>query len=243
MGSSDAHRQRDSLLSAGDNRKMFAKIVDRYDLLNRLLSLSLDQRWRRLAVASLQPAHGQTFLDLGCGTGDMAIELVRQAPSAVVHGIDPVVGMLAAGLAKVERTGLDSTISFEVADASSLPYRNACFDGLTCAFCIRNLENRRAAFAEMRRVLRAGAGAAILELSEPTGLTMRLLNRAYSSLWVPLLGALLSRGGAYRYLVDSIRGFPQAQVVVDEMSDAGFTAVRARPLTGGVVTLFSGSVP
>jgi demethylmenaquinone methyltransferase/2-methoxy-6-polyprenyl-1,4-benzoquinol methylase len=242
MSNSDTDRQRDSLLSADDNRQMFAGIVDRYDLLNRLLSLSLDRRWRRLAVASLQPAPDQIFLDLGCGTGDMAIELARQAPGAKVHGIDPVTGMLAAGQVKVQRTGLDSLISFEVADASCLPYRHGCFDGIVCAFCVRNLENRRAAFAEMRRVLQPGAGAAILELSEPTGLAMRLLNRAYSSLWVPLLGALLSRGGAYRYLVDSIRSFPQAQVVIDEMTDAGFTTVRAQPLSGGVVTLFTGSV-
>jgi demethylmenaquinone methyltransferase/2-methoxy-6-polyprenyl-1,4-benzoquinol methylase len=222
---------------------MFAGIVSRYDLLNRLLSLNLDRRWRRLAVACLQPAPDQSFLDVGCGTGDMAIELVRQAPGAAVQGIDPVPGMLAAGQTKVRRAGLGRSISFEVADAACLPFRDASFDGITCAFCIRNLENRRAAFAEMSRVLRPGAGAAILELGEPSGLTMRMLNRVYSSLWVPLLGAVLSRGGAYRYLVDSIRSFPQAQVVVDEMSDAGFSAVRGLPLTGGVVTLFTGSVP
>jgi demethylmenaquinone methyltransferase/2-methoxy-6-polyprenyl-1,4-benzoquinol methylase len=232
-------RQRDSLISAAENRRMFADIVERYDLLNRLLSLGLDRRWRRLAVASVQPAAGGCYLDIGCGTGDMALELKRQAPAATVRGIDPVTGMLAVGRTKVAQAGLTTAIGFEVADACHLPYPEQSFDGITCAFCIRNVEDRAAVLAEMLRVLRPGARIAILELSEPRGLLMGLLNRAYSSLWVPLLGALLSRGQAYRYLIESIRSFPPAQTLLGEIAGAGFVQPSARPLTGGVVTLFS----
>jgi demethylmenaquinone methyltransferase/2-methoxy-6-polyprenyl-1,4-benzoquinol methylase len=169
----------------------------------------------------------------------MAFELMHQAPAASVRGIDPVAGMLSAGRAKAEHAGLAAAISFEAADACHLPYPQKSFDGITCAFCIRNVEDRAAVLTEMQRVLRPGARVAILELSEPQGQLMRLLNRAYSSLWVPLLGAALSRGHAYRYLIESIRRFPPALTLLEEMAAAGFNEARAHPLSGGVVTLFS----
>jgi demethylmenaquinone methyltransferase/2-methoxy-6-polyprenyl-1,4-benzoquinol methylase len=222
-----------------DNRRMFDRIARRYDLLNRLLSLGLDRRWRRLAVRSLSPAPGSRCLDVGAGTGDLSIEIVRQAPGAEVVGIDPASGMLDLGRAKVARAGLTERISLQVADVCDLPFEDETFTGVITAFTFRNIEDRQRALREMARVLHPGGKLAILELTSPEGAILRMLHRSYNRWIVPAAGRLLSSGEAYEYLFRSIEEFPPPERVVDAMAEAGLRDRGYAPLSGGVVTLFT----
>jgi len=233
----------DALMSSDENRRMFDLIAGRYDLMNRIISLGMDGYWRRRAVADLAPQDDQMFLDVGCGTGDVAMEIVRQAPRARVLGIDPAAEMLALAEEKAIASGMDDCITYRAADVTDPEERfpEAPFDGATCAFCIRNITDRAAALERMASVTRPGGRLAILELTRPAGKLARVGHRFYNRFFVPLAGRILSRGGAYKYLVRSIENFPEPQNICDAMSDAGFENVERTPLSTGVVTLFTGS--
>lgn len=233
-------RGRDSLLTAADNRRMFDAIARRYDLMNAVLSLGLDRAWRRLAVSHLAPRPGGTYLDIGCGTGDMGVEIVRRCPAAHVVGLDPAERMLDVGRSKIAAAGLDASIAFSVGDATALPFGDAEFAGVVTAFCIRNVADRLAAMREMRRVLAPGGRVVILELSVPASRLLAAGHRLYNRYLVPIAGRLIARSRtAYQYLVDSVADFPRADQVLDMLTRAGFDAVTARPVHGGIVTIFT----
>jgi demethylmenaquinone methyltransferase/2-methoxy-6-polyprenyl-1,4-benzoquinol methylase len=228
----------DALIPPEENRRMFEQVARRYDLLNALLSLGLDRRWRREAVAMLAPQQGGRFLDAGCGTGDVSLELLRQAPGATVVGIDPAQAMLVRAAAKAARAGLGERAVFQTGDVTALDFADGSFAGVITAFCFRNVSARGQALAEMKRVLVPGGRLVILELTVPAGRVLRCGHRCYSCL-APLLGRVFSHGSAYRYLVDSIRDFPRAAEIVALLDQAGFRQGRHVPLTGGVVTVFA----
>jgi demethylmenaquinone methyltransferase/2-methoxy-6-polyprenyl-1,4-benzoquinol methylase len=226
---------------------MFDRIVGNYDRLNAILSLGLDRGWRRAAIRTLAPIPGGRYLDLGCGTGDLALELVRVAATAHVIGIDPARRMLAAAIRKItveKAAHVESSnaagIHFAAGDALALPIAADCLDGVVTGFCLRNLPDRKQALAEMARTARPGGRLVILELTTPRGAVLSLCHRLYGRLVVAGLGRLFSSGDAYRYLVESIVRFPPHEEIVREMECAGWTGIRIRPLTGGIVTLFSG---
>ena len=232
---------RDSLMSAADNRRMFDRIARRYDLMNRLLSLGLDARWRRAAVDVLSPRPGGRYLDVGCGTGDLAVEILRRQGAASVVGVDPAECMLAVAEAKVARAHLADKASFQAGDAEALDFADGEFAGVISAFCLRNVTRRACALAEMRRVLAVGGRAVILELTVPTSPLVRVGHWLHTRCVVPLAGRLIARGGgAYRYLADSIRDLGQAEDAEAMMAEAGFVDVRRVRLSGGIVTMFVG---
>lgn len=234
---------RDSLMDPRANCRMFDRIAPRYDLLNRLLSLGRDRYWRRRAIDALA-AHGNGhFLDLGCGTGDMTLDLLRRHPAAIVTGIDLSSSMLSLADAKARRAGLHPRATFQVGDAAALPFPPETFDGIVCAFCFRNLAHRAGALGEMRRVLRPAARLVILELTPPADPLMRPVHWLYTRRIVPLLGAFLSLDSAYRYLAESIDHFPPAPRVLESLRQAEFESVEHQPLTGGVVTIFAAQKP
>ena len=239
----DSDQKRDTLISAGQNRRMFDSIASRYDLMNAILSLGMDGYWRGSAVRCLAPGPGHRVLDIGSGTGDVALEVLRQEPMATVTGIDPASTMLRVARDKALRRGLHMNISFETGDASALRYAAGSFERVISAFCIRNVEVREKAFAEMYRVLKPGGRAVILELTKPEKMTVRQGHRFYNRIIVPTVGRLFSKGDAYRYLVDSIDDFPESEVIVEKMRSGGFEEVRRIPLTFGVVTIFTGRHP
>ena len=232
--------ERDSLIPARENREMFDSISPRYDLLNTLLSLGLDRVWRRRAMRLLEPRRGEAYLDVGSGTGDMALAILQTVPLATVVGLDPAQRMLRLGRGKLVLAGSEDRAPAVAGDALRLPFADGAFHGVVSAFCLRNVENRSRCLAEMNRVLCPGGRAVVVELSTPPNPLLRFLHRAYSGVWVPVLGCLLSRGAAYAYLVKSTRAFPPSEAVVQLMRHAGFAEAHAVPLHGGITTVFVG---
>src|SRR5688572_25248039 len=143
---------------------MFDGIARRYDLLNRVISLGIDQNWRRQTVAALNLRPGARVLDLATGTADLAIMAARKEPGARVVGLDPSQGMLEVGREKVARAGLTERVELVAGDAQSLPFPDGSFDGICMAFGIRNVTDRDRALREMARVTRPAGRIAILEL-------------------------------------------------------------------------------
>ena len=234
---------RDSLMKPRDNQRMFDQIAPRYDLLNWLMSLGLDRHWRQRAIDALSPNGNGRVLDIGCGTGDVTLDLLRRNPAATVTGIDLSQPMLNLAVTKARRAGLDTRATFQAGDATALAFGPDVFDAIVCAFCFRNIAHHAVALGEMRRVLRPGGRLVILELTPPASSLMRPVHWVYTHAVVPLLGRCLSLGSAYRYLAASIDHFPPAQQVLESMRQAGFEDAACQPLSGGVVTVFAASKP
>lgn len=223
---------------ADGSAAMFDAIAGRYDLLNRWLSFGADRRWRRQTVASLGLSRGCRVLDLATGTADLAIQVARAEPTAVVEGLDPSEGMLAVARSKIARAALDARVRLRLGDAQSLPFADDSFDACGIAFGIRNVKDRRAALREMARVTRASGRVAILELTEPVSGVLAPLARWHIHEVVPRVGALLSGHRQYRYLQRSIAAFPPAEGFAAMMEECGFEVLEARSLTLGVCHLF-----
>lgn len=238
---------RDSLMAPDDNRRMFDAIARRYDLMNAVLSLGLDRLWRRRAVGALAPRPGGRYLDIGCGTGDVGIEILRQCGGASVIGLDPAERMLDIARAKVAAAGLARAITLRAGDAADLPFDDGQFAGVVTAFCIRNVADRLRAVTEMHRVLAPGGRVVILELSVPSNPLLAAGHRLYNRCLVPLAGRIIARSrGAYQYLVDSVADFPRAPEVLATLARAGFDDPCGCPIHGGIVTIFTaerGTIP
>jgi demethylmenaquinone methyltransferase / 2-methoxy-6-polyprenyl-1,4-benzoquinol methylase len=212
-------------------RRMFDRIAPSYDLLNRVLALRTDVRWRRLLVTALDLPAAARVLDLCAGTLDVAAEVRRQRPAARVAGADFAWEMLARGHAK---TGLPVA----QADALALPFAAGVFDAVTVAFGVRNLESLERGLAEIARVLRPGGRVGVLEFFRPAGPVARLVHGLYSRAFVPLVGRAVSRDRhAYRYLVDSIEAFATVAEFTELLRRSGFVTVRTRTVWPGVAAL------
>ena len=235
MGADPATARREEV------RRMFASIVGRYDLLNRLLSLRRDVYWRRFAVALGQIPRGGDVLDLCAGTGDVALEIVRQGSGARVIAVDNCEPMLIRGLHKAKRANAADQIRFTVAPAEELPFADATFDRAFVAFGVRNIADRRRGLREMARVLKPDGRAIILEFSTPSSPLFGPLYRFYSHRILPWIGGLLSGNrAAYEYLPASVDGFPSPEGLQALMEDAGFIDVSVVHLTFRIVTVHQG---
>jgi len=224
-------------------REMFAAIATRYDLLNHLLSGNVDRRWRRLVVRRTAEnlPRGARILDVACGTGDLALALVKGTDAAVV-GLDFCRPMLDIAVAKSSEGGLP--IPFVEGDALTLPFRDRSFDGVSIAFGLRNLASIEAGLRELLRVLRPGGTVAVLEFSTPRIPILRTLFRIYFTKLLPLFGGLISGSkSAYQYLPDSVSRFPDQALLAAMMKDAGFIDVSFQNLTGGIAALHLGRRP
>lgn len=223
-------------------RGMFARVAHRYDLANHLLSFNIDRHWRSHTVRRMRPVLERPdarVLDICCGTGDLALALER-GRRGTVFGSDFCHPMLDSARQKAERRNAQVCL-FE-ADALRLPVRDASFDLVTVAFGFRNLANYGAGLEEMRRILRPGGTAAILEFSEPPGAAFAALYHFYSQRILPWIGGALSGNrDAYTYLPESVRRFPKAQELAEDMRRARFANVSYEYLTWGIVALHVGT--
>lgn len=222
---------------------MFDRIAGRYDLLNRLMSLGLDQRWRRRLVEdTARGAPAGPLLDLATGTADVAIMAARRLGERSVTGLDPSREMLALGRTKVDTAQLSARVTLEEGDAETLPYAAGSFAMVTMSFGIRNVADRPRALREMARVLKPGGRLGILELGEPRTGPLRVLSRFHVHTIVPALGALLSRDDEYAYLARSIAAFPPPDAFAEMIVAAGFGDVTVKALSFGALHLYTAAL-
>ena len=217
---------------------MFDRIAPRYDLMNRLISLGLDRRWRRRLVAAVTQDRPARVLDLATGTADVALELARALPRAQIVGLDPSPGMVTLGHQKVHAAHRDDRVQLALGDGQRLPFARDVFDASCIAFGIRNVPDRTAALRELVRVTRGPV--AVLELAEPGGGALAPLARLHARRLVPRLGAWLSGAQEYRYLQRSVAAFPPAVEFAELMRESGLADVRFDRLTFGAAHLYVG---
>jgi len=224
-------------------QSMFSGIAHRYDLLNHVLSLGLDFYWWRRMAATSGAAPGRRLLDVAAGTGDSSLALARRG--AEVISTDFTQAMLALGPDKFRKKQMDGLVWASVgADAQHLPFQADTFDGVTICYGIRNVERRALAYGEFLRVLKPGGRLTILEFSRPRWSWLRALYDFYSLKLLPRIGGWLSGNpGAYTYLPESIRAFPDQPRLAEEVRLAGFEQVTWRNLSGGIVALHVGKKP
>ncbi|MFT4974121.1 MAG: demethylmenaquinone methyltransferase/2-methoxy-6-polyprenyl-1,4-benzoquinol methylase [Myxococcota bacterium] len=222
--------------------QMFDRIAPTYDLVNRLLSFNLDVRWRREVHGHLPPGDALRLLDLATGTGDQVIAMTRAGRITDAVGMDMSAGMLEVGRQKVAAAGLSDVIAMEEGDATALPYEDASFDAITISFGIRNVVHVDRALSEMRRILRPGGRAVILEFSLPKNPIVRAGHLFYLRYILPLVGGLVSGDrSAYRYLNTTIEAFPYGDAFTAKMRAAGFEQADAHPVTFGIATIYVGT--
>lgn len=223
-------------------RKMFDGIAPSYDRLNHLMSLGVDRRWRRRALREIVDGTPQQVLDVACGTGDSTIAVARAAAAgSLVTGADISEGMMALVAEKAEKAGVADRIRLVVADGEAMPFADATFDRVTCAFGIRNFEHKEKGLEEFRRVLRPGGRAVILELSVPQNKVLRWAYDLYFLHILPWVGGKVSGDkAAYKYLPASVHNFPAPKEFCRMMEEAGFRSVRFRTFTFGLCRMFTG---
>jgi demethylmenaquinone methyltransferase/2-methoxy-6-polyprenyl-1,4-benzoquinol methylase len=218
-------------LPAEGVRSMFDRIAPVYDLMNRLMTAGLDQRWRRLTVGQTV-AMGDRVLDACCGTGDLAVAAHRAGAGEVV-GLDFSEPMLERARRK------EASVEWVQGDVLELPFPDGSFDSATVGFGVRNVDDLGRALDELRRVLRPGGRVGILEITRPRG-PLRVFYRLWFDALIPLAGKILPGGKAYTYLPASVRRFPGPDELAALMKEHGFADARYRRLGGGIVALHTG---
>ena len=217
---------------------LFATIADRYDLITRILSYGMDQRWKNRLVRSSGAAPNIAALDLACGTGDIAFALA--ARGAAVTGLDVTHRMLQ--LARSKRPSSGQTPAFVTGDMMALPFSDSAFDLITTGYGIRNVPRIETALAEIHRVLRPGGVILSLDFNRPENGAARRFYLAYLSVVGSTLGWILHRDpDTYRYIPESIRRYPGAHGVARLMESTGFVHCTVQPLLSGLMAINSGT--
>ena len=220
----------EALHEASENRAMFDRIAHRYDLMNRVLTLGLNNAWRRRTVAALGLPPGSLVVDLGCGTGDLCD--AAQGAGLRCVGIDVAAGMLAHS---------HTSAPLVRADILHLPFADGAADGAVCGFALRNVADIAACFHEAARVIRPSGRVGFIEVAEPANPLLRGAHHLYFRRVVPVVGGLLSDRDAYRYLPASISWLPSPSELLGMLRDAGFSDVERRSLGAGAVQLLTGT--
>ncbi len=256
-------RPRDEFTGPGDSPRLFARIARWYDVMNRLISLGRDRHWRSLAAEALEPPSQGRVLDVGVGTGDMALALLRRWPDATVVGVDPTRAMMQIGRRKLEtepgstpvpkrlrprnrqgglRPSTQPPVGLAQASGLRLPFPDEHFDAAVSAFVLRNVVDVEQALVEQYRVVRDGGRVGCMEMSWPRRPVFRVLFRFYFADLMPRVTGLLSgQPAAYRYLPCSLQRFQTPEELIQTMERAGLHDVHCRKLALGTVTLHVGT--
>ncbi len=220
-------------------QRLFGRIARIYDLMNTLMSLGLDRRWRAFAARYLALGSGELGLDLGTGTADLSIAVIcRSGPGTRMIGMDITPQMLDQGRSKLARLGLQDRIDLRSGDAEHIDLPDNSVDGCCSAFMVRNLADIRQGFREMLRVVRPGGRVVCLEISHPPGRIFGTLFHFYFYRLAPLFGTILGKAfEEYHYLPHSLTSFPDAQGLKALMEEVGWSDVHFYRLTGGIVAV------
>ncbi len=228
-----------------DVQRMFASIADRYDAFNHAATFGLDLLWRPRAVWELERFARRPLdrlLDVGCGTGGLARQLVGRDRTRAVVGADFSRAMV-RDASRHRPAHPDRSVAYLVGHAGHLPFADNTFDAVASAFAVRNFANLVGTFRELRRVLRPRGALLALEVSEPASPTVGRLFHAHFDLVVPMLGRAFGREGPYQYLPASLRSFPPPAEVVRLLGEAGFVRAEAHPMSLGIVRAFLAEAP
>lgn len=224
-------------------QRLFGRIAGIYDVMNRLMSFGLDGYWRARAARYLALATGETGLDLGAGTADLSIAVIRRSgPGTHMIGMDITPEMLEEGRKKIARLGLQKQIELRIGDAEHIDLPENSVDGCCSAFTVRNLTDIKQGFCEMLRVVRPGGRVVCLEISHPPGKFFGALFYFYFYKLAPLFGTIIGKAfEEYNYLPNSLTTFPDAPELKKIMEDAGWSDVRFYRLSSGIVALHVGT--
>ena len=222
-------------------REMFTSIAPRYDFLNRLLSVGQDKYWRQRAIDLLDPIGNERILDVATGTGDMVIEVAKRNLSVQIFGIDFSQRMLDLGRIKIARNGYNQAVSLQIGSGECLPFADESFDGVICAFGIRNFADVQLGLREFFRVLKPGGRVVVLEFSIPQNQFLKTAYEWYFNLILPKIGNLISgHSNAYSYLPESVANFPSQKKFIKWIEKIGFKKVSFSELTFGIVSIHRG---
>ncbi|MDX1685108.1 MAG: bifunctional demethylmenaquinone methyltransferase/2-methoxy-6-polyprenyl-1,4-benzoquinol methylase UbiE [Saprospiraceae bacterium] len=221
--------------------RMFDNIAGKYDLLNRMLSLGVDQIWRRNVTRRLKDLKPQRVLDVATGTADLAIMIQEKLSCQEVIGVDISQKMLDVGHKKIERKGLEGHVRLEWGDSENLQFPDNSFDAATVAFGVRNFGDLQLGIQEIYRILKPGAKLVVLEFSRPRLPVFKQLYDFYFSTILPNVGRWTSKDPkAYRYLYESVRAFPDYERFIDVLEDNGFSQTNFLPQTLGICCIYEG---
>ena len=223
-------------------RAVFDSVADKYDLMNDLMSAGVHRLWKRYTLSQTGLRPGQTALDVAGGTGDIAAGMAKQVgASGLVVLSDINAAMLEVGRNRLLDRGLMHNVRFSLANAECLPFEDESFDCVTIAFGLRNVTDKPAALASMRRVLRPGGRLLVLEFSKPVVPGLKPVYDVYSFSVLPWLGKRIAGDSdSYQYLAESIRRFPDQETLCGMMREAGLEDCRYHNLSGGIVALHKG---
>lgn len=221
--------------------RMFNDIAGNYDMLNRSMSMGIDQRWRKKALNKLKPNAPKLMLDVATGTADVSIMASRLLNPDKIIGIDISEGMLEIGRKKIIDAGLQDKIELMKGDSETISFDDNQFDAVTVAFGVRNFQNLENGLSEILRVLKPGGKLVVLEFSKPTSPIYKPFYRLYMSTICPLLAKLFSKNdAAYKYLDESINHFPEGKNFSSIMEKVGFKNLSIQKMTFGICSIYSG---
>ena len=223
---------------------MFDRIANRYDFMNRFLSLRIDVLWRRKAILKLKKDNPQRILDVATGTGDLSLMAWKLLKPRQIVGIDISEGMLEIGRQKIAARGLSDGIALQLGDAETINCEANTFDAVMVAFGVRNFENLDSGLKEMSRVLRPGGKLMVLEFSRPRLPLFRTVYDWYMRKLAPILaGSFRTDKEAYAYLNRSSNAFPDREAFTSLLKQAGYTETTCEPLTFGICCLYTAQKP
>lgn len=226
-------------------KDIFTSIAHKYDLMNTIMTLNLDQSWRRFCVEQANPQDGDRCLDVCCGTAKLTIELAKRVgPDGQVIGVDFCPEMLEVGRKNVLATQYHDRIKLLQGNALNLPFADNSFHCATIAFALRNVPDIEMTLREMMRVVKSGGRVVSLELAKPTLPIFKQLYYLYFDNIVPLLGKIKAKQeDAYRYLPHSLKNYPHQKEIKKLFSRIGLIDVQCHELTGGIVAVHVGTKP
>jgi len=224
--------------------EMFDKVSQKYDFWNHLLRGGIDFWWRKKAISLLRAEKPQLILDIATGTGDLAVEAVKQLKPEKVIGVDISEGMLSFGREKMKKLGLENKIELQMGDSEKLQFENNTFDAVIVSFGVRNFENLEKGLTNMCRVTKSGGTCMVMEFSNPKTPIIKQLYNFYNATILPFIGRLVSKdSSAYSYLPESVKAFPEGENFLRVFEKAGFSQTKCIPLTFGVCSIYVGKKP